>query len=155
MPDDAGEASATAARLRPFAESTYLHQVVERRRDGLRRYPDLEQALRAGGLVAPPAAAPGDSGPGQREWRIHFHVPLFTAEYEGLGSSQDVVRAVLAEVRRDAVTPHLEIETYTWQVLPEGLKIELGASIAREYGWVLREWSALDKPEARSQKPEG
>jgi hypothetical protein len=67
-------------------------------------------------------------------------VPLFTAEYDGLGSSQDVVRAVLNEARRSALTQHLEIETYTWSVLPEGLKMEIEDSIAREYAWVLGEW---------------
>ena len=132
LPDGMAEASAVASRLRPFAESTYLHQVVERRDGAFERFPDLDDALRSGPT-------------GGREWRIHFHVPLFTAEYEGLGSSQGVVRAVLAEARRHPFTPHLEIETYTWQVLPEGLKLELGASIAREYEWVFGEWKALDK----------
>ena len=37
-----------------------------------------------------------------------------------------------------AFTTHLEIETYTWDVLPAGLKLDLGESIAREYDWVLQ-----------------
>ena len=59
-----------------------------------------------------------------------------------LGSSQDSVRSVIAEARRSGLTEHLEIETYTWSVLPEGLKLELVDSIAREYEWVLREWNS-------------
>src|SRR5580658_232759 len=52
--------------LEPFAESTYLHQVIERREDGpARQYPDLPAAL---SHIHEPAAA---------EWRIHFHVPIF------------------------------------------------------------------------------
>ena len=42
-------------------------------------------------------------------------------------------------------TTHLEIETYTWDVLPPGLKIDLGESIAREYDWVLQ---AIGQPTA-------
>ncbi len=118
-----------AARLAQFADSTYLHQVVERRDAGFRRFSDLDVAL-----------ASADRPRGD-EWRIHFHVPLFTSEYEGLDSTQDVVRAVLAKARHGAFTEHLEIETYTWNVLPEGLKAEIGASIAREYEWVLGEWN--------------
>ena len=45
--------------------------------------------------------------------------------------------AVLALARERRLTPYLEIETYTWDVLPPGLKAELGESIAREIDWVL------------------
>ena len=67
-------------------------------------------------------------------------MPLFTAEYDGLGSTQDYVRTVLGIDGRTRFTRHLEIETYTWDVLPEGLKIDLLDSIGREYEWVLKEW---------------
>ena len=125
-----GEAEALEARLHAFADSTYLHQVVEKNGAEVRRFSDLEVALRSGGE------------PAGREWRIHFHVPLFTAEYEGLGSTQDEVRRVLREVRRGDVTGHLEIETYTWSVLPPGLKMEITDSIAREYRWVIDQFTA-------------
>lgn len=111
-------------RLRPFADSTYLHQVIQRRASSLQHYPDLDAAF---------ASHPhGDS-----EWRIHFHVPLFTSEYDGLGSTQDDVRSVIEAARRRHVTRHLEIETYTWDVLPGALKIDLLESIGREFDWVL------------------
>jgi hypothetical protein len=112
-------------RLRAFADTTYLHQVVERRSSGLRHYPDLPDALDA------PAAA------GPRAWRIHFHVPLFTADYGGLGSTQSYVAEVLRHAIATEVTRHLEIETYTWDVLPGDLKLDLLDSIGREYDWVL------------------
>lgn len=126
FPDDATQAAALAGRLRHFADSTYLHQVIERQ-DGrpLRHFADLGEALQAG---RPAAGA---------EWRIHFHVPLFTASYDGLGSTQDYVRTILGMAGRTAFTTHLEIETYTWDVLPGGLKIDLLDSIGREYEWVL------------------
>ena len=68
FPADAQEAAAVAGRLRPFADTTYLHQVVEQQTAGLRRYPDLDVALENKGTTSP------------AEWRIHFHVPLFTRE---------------------------------------------------------------------------
>jgi hypothetical protein len=72
-----------------------------------------------------------------RQWRIHFHVPLFTDAYEGLGSTQQDVRTVIEAAQRTPFTRHLEIETYTWDVLPRALKLDVIDSIAREYDWVL------------------
>ena len=126
----AGEGCAAAADgLRPFADPTYLHQVVQRAPDSpgaaLERYPDLDPALRRA------AHACGT------EWRIHFHVPLFTEHYDRFESTQSYVREVLRRMLRTGETTHLEIETYTWDVLPAGLKQDLLQSIAREYEWVL------------------
>lgn len=133
MPRDAAAAHAIADRLAPFADSTYLHQVVEREGEQLRRFADLDVALSQ--------EAAGSARRGQdREWRIHFHVPLFTGEYQGLGSSQNLVSTMIREARERPFTQHLEIETYTWSVLPDGLRMEIGASIAREYRWVLDQW---------------
>ena len=131
---DAPALAAMAARLRPFAESTYLHQVVERRGQQLDRFPDLDVALDHAAAV-----------PATGEWRIHFHVPLFTDRYGDLGSTQDVVRQTIAEAARTRFTRHLEIETYTWDVLPAGLKIDVSESIAREYRWVLDTFHAQDR----------
>ena len=78
---------------------------------------------------------------GTREWRVHFHVPLFTSKYSRFGSSQDVVQAVLAQLKSTPVPRHISrSETYAWNVLPAGLKIDLIDSIEREYRWVLGEW---------------
>ena len=125
FPADAAAVAETANRLEPFADAVYLHQVVEDGTGTLRRYPDLADAL----SQAKDAAA--------KEWRIHFHVPLFTERYDRFESTQDYVREVLGTVLRTAATHHLEIETYTWDVLPAGLKRDLLDSIAREYEWVL------------------
>ncbi len=126
MPAEPDAASAMAARLRAFADRTYLHQVVERGREGaLRRFADLEAAL---------DETPDMAG---RHWRVHFHVPLFAAAYHGLRSTQDQVAAVLDRATRAPFTSHLEIETYTWDVLPPELKLDVVDSIAREYGWSL------------------
>jgi hypothetical protein len=58
------------------------------------------------------------------------------ASYGELGSTQAEVRNALAELRASEVT-HLEIETYTWGVLPSYLRLDIVDSIEREYRWVL------------------
>jgi len=122
-------APADPEKLRPFAESTYLHQTIARCGAKLHRFPDLE--------VGQPILAAAGFQPAFCEVRTHFHVPLFVSDYEDFASTQDYVRTVIRAVQHDAFTQHLEIETYTWDVLPAGLKIGLVDSIRREYEWVL------------------
>lgn len=118
--------------LAPFAEDTYLHQVVQRAADGLTRYTDLPDAL---------AAETGASGPVRRgepcEWRVHFHVPIFLDKMRGFDTTQDHLVALLDLLRRDPVCPHLEVETYTWDVLPPEYRTEqITEAVARELAWV-------------------
>ena len=121
-------------RLRPFAESTYLHQVIERWSDGtLHRHRDLADALPH--LEQSPA----------QEWRTHFHVPIFIHDYQILQSTQDDLATVLNLLPDNPICKHLEIETYTWDVLPPQLKIDLLASIEREYQWVLSHWDSKEQ----------
>jgi hypothetical protein len=126
IPQDLQQRSLIIERLRPFAESTYLHQVIERRVDGtLHHYPDLVTAL--------PYLERVDA----QEWRIHFHVPIFIRDYQLLHSTQDDIIEVLDLLGKNNACEHLEIETYTWDVLPPEMKMDLLASIQREYEWVL------------------
>jgi hypothetical protein len=115
-----------ADRLRLFDDGAYLHQVVEQRNDGsLRRFRDLGNALET------------IDDPEPREWRIHFHVPLFTQRYDDLNSTQEYVARLLRYIERRKPASHMEIETYTWSVLPGPLKLDLTDSVEREYRWVL------------------
>jgi hypothetical protein len=120
----------TLEALAAFADDVYLHQVVERRADGrLARHLDLPQALAAAASDAPGAG-------GAREWRVHFHVPLFRERFgafEGTqGYAAELVR--LACARTDCA--HYELETYTWSVLPEEFRGEgIVASVVRELEW--------------------
>lgn len=123
-----------AGALAPFADDTYLHQVVAREGRGQRFYPDLPEALAAG--------AAG-------EWRIHFHVPLFAAGHGALDTTRDLTRRALSANERLGAADHLEIETYTWEVLPPELKRDLAESIALEYGWVLEQRAGARLQEER------
>ncbi len=117
---------ATVELLRPFNDAVYLHQVVERNGAGLTRYVDLPQAF----------AARGEKD-GDREWRVHFHVPIFLDDLGEFSTTQDFIRDMLARHRSAPVTRHLEVETYTWDVLPpEYRNVDVDAAIVRELRWV-------------------
>ena len=113
------------AALAAFDEPTYLHQVVARREGRLHRLPDLGPALARG------AQADGE------EWRVHFHVPLFLRDLGAFESTQADLAETLALHRADPISPHLEVETYTWDVLPPALREgPIEGAIARELAWV-------------------
>lgn len=110
-----------------FNESTYLHQVVAQKKDGTQiRYRDLPDAL-------------NDAERNEvTQWRAHFHVPLFIHDYGLLQSTQQDIVEVLSLQSQQPFTQHLEIETYTWDVLPPELKVPMKESIVRELQWVLK-----------------
>jgi hypothetical protein len=122
IPAGPSEREHLRASLAPFADPVYLHQVI----GDAERFHDLPDALEA---------LPSARG---REWRIHFHVPLFTRDYVDFGSTQDEILPFFDLLRKKPFTRHLEIETYTWSVLPPERKGDLLESILREYRWVLR-----------------
>lgn len=119
--------------LGPFAESTYLHQVVERSRTGMKRYSDLSECL------AEEERLRRDGGGGEpKEWRVHFHVPIFLEEMRNFSTTQDHLVALLGALKADPICPYLEVETYTWDVLPAEYKTgDTADAIARELNWVL------------------
>jgi sugar phosphate isomerase/epimerase len=124
-PDAAGREA-----LRPFAEPVYLHQVVVGHAgtgEVRRRYVDLPDAL----ADATPAA-PDD------EWRVHFHVPLHAAPGAPFGDTRDHLGAALDWLAaHPGACTHLEMETYTWEVLPPALRQPIEDQLAHEYAWTL------------------
>ena len=111
--------------FRALDEPTYLHQVVARGADGtLYQYPDLPQGLKY------------IDRPEIEQWRTHFHVPVFVQSYGLLESTQSDIVEVLEIWSQSPMTNHLEVETYTWEVLPKELQTEIDASISRELIWV-------------------
>lgn len=120
---------AKLAALAAFDEPVYLHQVVARAANGgLLHYRDLDQAL----------AAHTES---HLEWRVHFHVPLFVESFGLLGATQSDISEVLELHKDSPVTQCLEVETYTWAVLPPALQIPIADSIVRELKWVQQQLS--------------
>ncbi|MBC9930987.1 metabolite traffic protein EboE [Chitinophaga qingshengii] len=125
LPAGAEQRKTVIDAFRLFNEPVYLHQVIGRKADGsLVHYPDLPQALEDADNMA------------VVEWRSHFHVPLFAEKFEVLHSTQPDIVRVLALQRQQPFTAHLEAETYTWDVLPAGLKEEMASSVSRELNWI-------------------
>lgn len=109
--------------LAAFAEPVYLHQAVEKSDGRLRRYADLPEALAGAAAGA--------------ELRVHFHVPVFLEKMEHFGTTQAFLAEILALHRAEPISRHLEVETYTWDVLPASYRAAgLGEAIARELNWV-------------------
>ncbi len=112
-------------QLRTFDEPVYLHQAVIKSHDGqLKRFKDLGEAL--------DGITDNDS-----EIRTHFHVPIFTQTYDQLVSTQSDIIETLKVWKQSNFTNHLEIETYTWDVLPANMRTDLVKSITRELDWVI------------------
>ena len=127
--------STPAARtaLAKFADEVYLHQVVARDDAGqLAFYEDLPDALARAPTMA-------DGRPAAAEWRIHFHVPLHAPAATPFASTSDHLLGtldVLAEY--PGLCHHLEMETYTWEVLPAEFKSRsVVDQLTAEYAWTL------------------
>jgi hypothetical protein len=122
------EPSSEAARLAlaDFTEPRYLHQVRERGAGTVLMADDLPEAL---------AELPGND-----VWRVHFHVPLHARPAAPLSATTDVLRTAISTLRSTVdIMPHVEVETYTWSVLPEtagnGGETALIRGIAAELRW--------------------
>ena len=129
---------ATRRALAEFDEVRFLHQVRGRHPDGVVvARDDLPDALSGDDPLAD-RAADGSAVP----WRVHFHVPLDAEPEPPLTSTRDHTRSSLTALvgGASAVTDHLEVETYTWGVLPEHARPrtddDLARRIAAEVGWV-------------------
>ena len=131
IPQDQSQRQVLSQYLEPFAESTYLHQVIEQNSSGtLSHYQDLQDAL------------PELINTSATEWRTHFHVPIFIDRYPPFASTQSHIIAILKQLSQAPQCNHLEIETYTWDVLPSEMKLDIFTSIKREYEWILASLSS-------------
>ena len=107
--------------LLAFDEGVYLHQSVAEGGARALDLPELAERRRefeGGGVV-----------------RTHFHTPLFWDREGALGSTRSELERVLPALPRPL--PLLEVETYTWDVLPEPLRREGGLlrCLERELRW--------------------
>ena len=119
--------------LRSFADEVYFHQVLARSADGtIKRHKDLDDALALHNHL-PPALTD--------EWRIHFHIPLHCPPTPLFGTTADHVQGVLDVLKETpSLCSHLEMETYTWEVMPaEMKKRNVVDQLVDEYLWTIAE----------------
>ena len=123
------------ARLRAFDEPVYFHQVIASFGDTLplRRFKDLPDALHFAATTPPQNLG--------EEWRVHFHIPLHAAPWDGFEGTQDHLLGAMDWLAKDpSKCSHIEMETYTWEVLPPELRSgDVVDQLVKEYGWTLAE----------------
>ncbi|GAB4184891.1 MAG: metabolite traffic protein EboE [Thermoflexibacter sp.] len=129
LPRDKAIREAIFKEFEVFNESVYLHQVIAKKSNNqLLNFNDL------------PLAFANAKGEEFVEWRTHFHVPIFLEKYNLLQSTQsDIVNILQILKEKPQITKHLEIETYTWEVLPKDMRESLTTSIQRELEWVMKQ----------------
>jgi hypothetical protein len=117
----------TIEALQRFAKTVYLSQTVEKKNGKITKFLNLEDAF---------AARKADPGP--REWRTHFHVPVFLDDLGGaFGTTRFALEQALKMHKEKPLSGQLEIETYTWDVLPDHLKTgDIVDYVCREIEWV-------------------
>ncbi|KQX14911.1 xylose isomerase [Streptomyces sp. Root431] len=142
--------------LGAFDEPRFLHQT---RRAGTPApgVDDLPEALGGAGDLSGAEAALSGAEALNRDapWRSHFHIPVHADPAPPLTSTRPVLRETLAALLTPdrPRTTHLEVETYTWSVLPEPPRDEkeLAAGIAAELDWTRRELLALGLTEPTTE----
>ena len=112
-------------QLVTFSEPKYMHQTSILNGDSVDHFDDLDLALKS------------VEGTPTGQWRVHFHVPIFSNELDLIGTTQKDIGELVSSIQdSDAQTPHFEVETYAWNVLPERLREgSLADGIAHELRW--------------------
>ncbi|WDZ84728.1 metabolite traffic protein EboE [Micromonospora cathayae] len=138
---EAADPVADAEELRRWVEPRFLHQTRSAR--CAHGYDPADPAYAADDLDAALDAGLPDA------WRVHYHVPLHAPPEPPLASTVPVLRAALAGLLGGPVAgcDHLDVETYTWGVLPEARRprtdAELATGIAAELAFTRDELTAL------------
>jgi len=112
--------------LKRYAKTIYLTQTMEKNNGKLNRFLNLDDAIAA-----------FEKDPGPREWRIHIHVPVFLDDLGQFRTTRFAIEEALRFHKAKPLSRQLEIETYTWDVLPENLKTgDIVEYVCRELDWV-------------------
>ena len=112
--------------LKRYAKTIYLTQTMERRDGRINRFLNLDDAIAA-----------FEKAPGPREWRVHIHVPIFLDDLGPFRTTRFAIADALRFHKAKPLSRQLEIETYTWDMLPENLKTgDIVDYICREIEWV-------------------
>jgi hypothetical protein len=116
----------TVDALQPYAKTIYLSQTCQKKDGKMTWFLNLEDAFED-----------WHRNPGPREWRTHFHVPVFLNDLGAFGTTRFALEQALAFHKKTPLSTHLEIETYTWDVLPDHLKTgDIVEYVTREIDWV-------------------
>lgn len=105
------ENAAGRQALRQFVELRYLHQTYAQFADGR-----IEQRLDL--TLQDIQRQPADRFMQAKSWRVHFHVPIFAETFGALRTTREDLAAALRKVATLSYAPQLEVETYTWPVMP-------------------------------------
>jgi hypothetical protein len=120
------------ARLRGYDEPVYFHQVIASYgpNEPLRRFKDLPEAL------AFATTQPAELG---LEWRVHFHIPIHAQPADGFQSTRDHLEGAMQWLAQNpSKCRHIEMETYTWEVLPQEMRSgDVVDQLVKEYEWTL------------------
>ena len=116
----------TVEALAQYAKTVYLSQTVEKKNGRITWFLNLEDAFAA-----------WKTDPGPREWRTHFHVPVFLDDLGPFRTTRFALEEALKFHKATPLSRQLEIETYTWDVLPTHLKTgDIVEYVCREIEWV-------------------
>jgi hypothetical protein len=112
--------------LKRYAKTIYLTQTLEKRNGKFNRYLNVDDAIAA-----------FETDPGPREWRTHIHVPVFLDDLGAFRTTRFAIEDALRLHKQKPLSRQLEIETYTWDMLPESLKTgDIVDYVCRELEWV-------------------
>ncbi len=113
--------------LKRYAKTIYLTQTMEKRNGTINRYLNVDDAI---------AAFEKDPN-GPREWRTHIHVPVFLDDLGQFRTTRFAIEDALKFHKQKPLSRQLEIETYTWDMLPDSLKTgDIVDYVSREIEWV-------------------
>jgi len=124
----------SVGKLGAFQDDVYLHQVAVFDGAGVtRRFRDLPPAL------SWYQSTPEDAG---KEWRVHFHVPIHCEPESPFQDTRGHISGLLDLLAADpGWCSHFEMETYTWEVMPEKMKSgNVVDQLVDEYEWCLAEF---------------
>ena len=105
--------------LKRYAKTIYLTQTLEKRNGKINRYLNVDDAIAA-----------FEKDPGPREWRTHIHVPVFLDDLGQFRTTRFAIEDALRFHKQKPLSRHLEVETYTWDMLPDSLKSATSSTIS-------------------------
>jgi hypothetical protein len=125
------------AAVSTFTDTIYLSQTTERRDGELTRMLNLTDAIERW---------KADPRPGT-EWRTHFHVPVFLDELGEFRTTRSMIESAIAVHAETPLSDHLEVETYTWDVLPAQFKTgDITDYVTRELEWMREALLSASQP---------